>query len=169
MTTERERHDRSVERYALNKAFLDGTKVGKRTRKSETAKSAFRAFSHRLITPWGIVIPLRKVSSQRRPDNMPRISPKNENTPRDEPTPERNYERNPVDVHVGGRVRKFRISAGMSEYELRTALGVTAEKMHAYESGAMRIGPGVLYEVSKLLNCPPTAFFEAMNLGSSAG
>ena len=100
---------------------------------------------------------------------MPRISPKNENTPRDEHTPDRNYEWNPVDVHVGGRVRMFRISAGMSEEELRTALGVTAEKMQAYESGAMRIGPSLLYEVSKLLNCPPTAFFDDMNLGNSAG
>jgi hypothetical protein len=100
---------------------------------------------------------------------MPRISSKNERTPKDEHAPDPNYERNPVDVHVGGRVRKFRISAGMSEEALRTALGVTAEKMHAYEIGAMRIGPGLLYEVSKLLNCPPTAFFEDMNLGSSAG
>jgi DNA-binding XRE family transcriptional regulator len=153
----------------LNKALIDGTTVEKRTRKTKAAKSAFRAFSHRLITPWGFVIPSRKVSSQRRPDNMPRISPRNENTPRDEHTPDRNYERNPVDVHVGGRVRMFRISAGMSEEELRAALGVTAEKMHAYESGAIRIGPSLLYEVSKLLNCPPTAFFEDMNLGNSAG
>ena len=78
-------------------------------------------------------------------------------------------ERNPVDVHVGSRVRSRRISVGISEEELRAALGVTAEKMHAYESGAMRIGPGLLYEVSKLLNCPPTAFFDDMNLGNSAG
>jgi DNA-binding XRE family transcriptional regulator len=99
---------------------------------------------------------------------MPRISSKNERTPKDEHTLDRNYEWNPVDVHVGGRVRKFRISAGMSEEELRKALGVTAEKMHAYESGAMRIGPSLLFEVSKLLNCPPTAFFDDMNLGNSA-
>ena len=100
---------------------------------------------------------------------MPRINSNNQNTPKDERTLDASDERNPVDVHVGGRVRKFRISAGMSEEELRTALGVTAEKMHAYESGAMRIGPGLLYEVSKLLNCPPTAFFDDMNLGNSAG
>lgn len=99
---------------------------------------------------------------------MPRISSKNEKTPKDGRTPDLNYERNPVDVHVGSRVRKFRISAGMSEEELRTALGVTAERMHAYESGATRIGPGLLYEVSKLLNCPPTVFFEDMKLGNGA-
>jgi transcriptional regulator with XRE-family HTH domain len=73
-----------------------------------------------------------------------------------------NIERNPVDVHVGSRVRSRRISAGISEEELRAALGVTAEQMHAYESGATRIGASLLYDVSKLLECLPKVFFEDM-------
>ncbi|HEY3720040.1 MAG TPA: helix-turn-helix transcriptional regulator, partial [Roseiarcus sp.] len=51
-----------------------------------------------------------------------------------------NIERNPVDVHVGSRVRSRRISAGISEAEFRAALGVSAEQMRAYESGETRIG-----------------------------
>jgi len=98
---------------------------------------------------------------------MPRISSNNQNAP-NERAFETDSERNPVDVHVGGRVRFLRISAGVSEQELGAALGVTAERMRAYESGATRIGPSLLYDVSKLLQCPPTAFFEGMKLGNSA-
>jgi len=94
---------------------------------------------------------------------MPRISSHNQNTPNDERFFDVNSERNPVDVHVGGRVRSLRVSAGMSEDELSATLGVTAEKMRAYESGAARIGPALLYEVSKVLHCAPTAFFDDMN------
>jgi transcriptional regulator with XRE-family HTH domain len=73
-----------------------------------------------------------------------------------------NIEGNPVDVHVGSRVRARRISVGISEEELRAALGVTAEQMRAYESGATRIGASLLYDVSKLLECLPKVFFEDM-------
>ena len=73
-----------------------------------------------------------------------------------------NIEPNPVDVHVGSRVRLRRISAGISEEELRAALGVTTEQMRAYESGATRIGASLLYDVSKLLECLPKVFFEDM-------
>jgi len=94
---------------------------------------------------------------------MPRIN-SNQNTPKDERTLDTNDERSPVDVHVGSRIRLLRISAGMGQEELCAALGVTAEKMHAFEGGATRIGPDLLYEASKLLKCLSTAFFEDMKL-----
>ena len=94
---------------------------------------------------------------------MPRINSSNQNTPKSERTLDTSENRNPADVHVGGRIRSLRISAGMSAEELCAALGVTIEKMHAFETGATRIGPSLLYEVSKLLKCSPTAFFEGLN------
>jgi DNA-binding XRE family transcriptional regulator len=94
---------------------------------------------------------------------MPRINPNNQNTPKGERTLDTSDERNPADIHVGGRVRLLRISAGMTAEELGVALGVTVEKMRAFERGATRIGPSLLYEVSKLLKCSPTAFFEGLN------
>ena len=99
---------------------------------------------------------------------MPRIRSHNQNSLNDGSAFETNARRNPVDVHVGGRVRLLRISAGMSEDALRTALGVSAEKMQAYENGAARIGPSLLYQISKLLNCSPTVFFEDLELVNSA-
>jgi hypothetical protein len=71
-----------------------------------------------------------------------------------------NIEGHPIDILVGSRVRSLRISAGISEEEMRAALAVTAEQMRAYESGAMRIGASLLYDISKLLACVPTVFFE---------
>jgi DNA-binding XRE family transcriptional regulator len=94
---------------------------------------------------------------------MPRIKSNNQSTPNDERTLDTSDERNPADVHVGSRIRLLRISARMSAEELSAALGVTIEKMHAFENGAIRIGPSLLYEVSKLLKCSPTAFFEGLN------
>jgi len=50
----------------------------------------------------------------------------------------------------------------LAKEELRAALGVTAEQLRAYESGATRIGASLLYDVSKLLECLPKVFFEDM-------
>jgi DNA-binding transcriptional regulator YiaG len=94
---------------------------------------------------------------------MPRIKSNNQNAPTDERSLDTSDERNPADVHVGSRIRSLRISARMSAEELCADLGVTIEKMHAFETGATRIGPSLLYEVSKLLRCSPTAFFEGLN------
>ena len=68
--------------------------------------------------------------------------------------------RNPVDVHVGSRVRMRRISVGMSKEELGEALEVSDKVMHQYESGETRIGAKLLYELCILLNCSSTVFFE---------
>jgi len=68
--------------------------------------------------------------------------------------------RNPVDVHVGGRVKLRRVSAGMNEEELGAALGVTAGSVRAYERGEKRIGAVLLYEMCEVLECLPTVFFD---------
>ena len=93
---------------------------------------------------------------------MPRISSNDQNTPNDERALDTDGKRHPVDVHVGSRVRLRRLSAGISEEELSATLGVTVEKMREFESGATRMAAGLLYEVSKQLECPPTVFFEDM-------
>ena len=66
----------------------------------------------------------------------------------------------PVDAHVGARLRQARLTAQMSQEELAQALGVSAERIHHYECGAERVGAGRLYLACKLLNVQPTYFFE---------
>jgi DNA-binding transcriptional regulator YiaG len=67
---------------------------------------------------------------------------------------------NPIDVHVGYQVRLHRIAAGMSEAELAAAIGVGVPRVQAYEKGEKRVGANILYEISMVLECIPTVFFE---------
>ena len=69
---------------------------------------------------------------------------------------------NPIDVHVGGRVRLRRMLVGMSQDKLGDALGLTFQQVQKYEKGANRIGASRLYQISKILNVPVQFFFEDM-------
>lgn len=69
---------------------------------------------------------------------------------------------NPVDVHVGRRVRLQRTSIGMSQEKLGDALGLTFQQVQKYERGANRIGASRLWDLSRALDCPISFFFEEM-------
>src|ERR1700744_3185874 len=43
---------------------------------------------------------------------------------------------NPVDVHVGGRIRMRRVFLGMNQETLANALGLTFQQVQKYEAGA---------------------------------
>ena len=47
---------------------------------------------------------------------------------------------NPIDQHVGGRVRIRRVLTGMSQEKLGEALGLTFQQVQKYEKGTNRIG-----------------------------
>ncbi|MHC8507972.1 MAG: helix-turn-helix domain-containing protein [Rhodospirillales bacterium] len=67
---------------------------------------------------------------------------------------------NPVDVHVGARVRQRRTLLGMSQESLGDAVGLTFQQIQKYERGANRIGASRLYEFSRILDVPVASFFE---------
>ena len=67
---------------------------------------------------------------------------------------------NPIDAHVGARVRLRRMLIGMSQEKLGEMLGVTFQQIQKYEKGANRIGASRLYEVSKILDVPVQFFFD---------
>ncbi|MCP5366321.1 MAG: helix-turn-helix transcriptional regulator [Hyphomicrobiales bacterium] len=67
---------------------------------------------------------------------------------------------NPVDVHVGGRVRLRRTLLGMSQEKLGEAVGLTFQQIQKYERGANRIGASRLYELSSILDVPVSFFFD---------
>ena len=66
----------------------------------------------------------------------------------------------PVDVHVGGRVRLRRMVLGMSQDALGKALGLTFQQIQKYEKGANRIGAGRLLQLSELLEVPIQFFYD---------
>ena len=67
---------------------------------------------------------------------------------------------NPIDKHVGSRVRMRRVLLGMSQEKLGEALSLTFQQVQKYEKGTNRIGASRLQQISKSLNVPPAFFFE---------
>ncbi len=70
---------------------------------------------------------------------------------------------NPIDVHVGGRVRLRRTLLGMSQEKLGEALGLTFQQVQKYERGANRVGASRLFDLSRVLDVPVSYFFEDMD------
>ncbi|MDA8230822.1 MAG: helix-turn-helix domain-containing protein [Magnetospirillum sp.] len=70
---------------------------------------------------------------------------------------------NPIDIHVGGRVRLRRTLLGMSQERLGEALGLTFQQVQKYERGANRIGASRLYDLSRVLDVPVSFFFDDMS------
>ena len=69
---------------------------------------------------------------------------------------------NPIDKHVGSRVRMRRVLIGMSQEKLGGALGLTFQQVQKYEKGTNRIGASRLQQIAGILNVPPAFFFEDM-------
>jgi transcriptional regulator with XRE-family HTH domain len=67
---------------------------------------------------------------------------------------------NPIDKHVGARVRMRRVLVGLSQEKLGDALGITFQQIQKYEKGTNRIGASRLQEASKILGVPVNFFFE---------
>lgn len=67
---------------------------------------------------------------------------------------------NPIDVHVGARVRERRMALGLSQERLGDRLGLTFQQIQKYEKGVNRIGASRLLEISRLLDAPVQYFFE---------
>jgi len=75
---------------------------------------------------------------------------------------------NPVDVHVGNRVRLRRTLLGMSQEKLGESLGLTFQQVQKYERGANRIGASRLWDLSRVLDCPVAFFFEEMDQATAS-
>jgi transcriptional regulator with XRE-family HTH domain len=74
---------------------------------------------------------------------------------------------NPVDRHVGSRVRMRRIMLGMSQEKLGEGLGLTFQQIQKYEKGTNRIGASRIHQISEILQVPVSFLFEG-SPGSSA-
>jgi len=78
---------------------------------------------------------------------------------------------NPIDKHVGSRVRMRRMMLGMSQEKLGDALGLTFQQVQKYEKGSNRIGASRLQQMSHILQVPVAFFFEGAPLmpGETSG
>ena len=69
---------------------------------------------------------------------------------------------NPIDVHVGGRIRLRRTLMGMSQERLGDALGLTFQQVQKYERGVNRVGASRLFDLSRVLDVPISFFYDDM-------
>ena len=81
-----------------------------------------------------------------------------------EPGPAPKYGRgtgvpNPIDAHVGGRIRMRRLLLGMNQETLANALGLTFHQVQKYEGGANRVSASRLSAMADILSVPISYFF----------
>lgn len=67
---------------------------------------------------------------------------------------------NPIDVHVGRRVKIRRMELGMSQEKLAAAIGLTFQQVQKYEKGKNRISSSRLWQIAQTLQVPEAFFFE---------
>jgi transcriptional regulator with XRE-family HTH domain len=73
---------------------------------------------------------------------------------------------NPIDVHVGERIRMYRTERKISRITLGEAIGLTEQQIQKYEKGTNRIGASRLQKICTVLEIPVSFLFEGA-LGSS--
>lgn len=66
---------------------------------------------------------------------------------------------NPIDIHVGSRIRLRRNMAGMSQEKLGESLGITFQQVQKYEKGTNRVGASRLQAIASVLEVPVSYFF----------
>jgi transcriptional regulator with XRE-family HTH domain len=70
----------------------------------------------------------------------------------------------PVDVHVGGRLRLRRQMLCISQEKVAEELGLTFQQIQKYERGANRISASRLHQLSELLDVPMSFFFDGLRM-----
>jgi transcriptional regulator with XRE-family HTH domain len=67
---------------------------------------------------------------------------------------------NPIDRHVGARIRMQRMVRGFSQTELGEAVGVTFQQVQKYEKGVNRVSASRLQRIADALEVTPEFFFD---------
>jgi transcriptional regulator with XRE-family HTH domain len=75
---------------------------------------------------------------------------------------------NPIDVHVGNRVRMRRMLIGMSQEKLGDQLGLTFQQVQKYEKGSNRVSASRLFQMAQILGVTVQFFYDDMP-GSVSG
>lgn len=68
----------------------------------------------------------------------------------------------PIDIHVGQRLKARRVGLRISQSEIGKSLDVTFQQIQKYENGANRIGASNLYKLARALNVDVSYFFDEL-------
>jgi transcriptional regulator with XRE-family HTH domain len=86
------------------------------------------------------------------------------------PRPKRGRHRaQDADRHVGARVRARRIALGLTQQRLAALVGIRFQQVAKYETGALRIGVGLLYALARALGVEPGHFYEGLGAAEPPG
>src|ERR1700720_3141057 len=69
----------------------------------------------------------------------------------------------PIDQHVGGQLRLRRAQTGMTQTKLGAKVGLSFQAVQKYETGENRISASRLYQLARILDVPPSYFFEGLD------
>jgi transcriptional regulator with XRE-family HTH domain len=69
---------------------------------------------------------------------------------------------NPIDIHVGSRIRLRRTLLGISQERLAEAIGLTFQQVQKYEKGTKRVSSSRLVDLANVLAVSVSYFFEEM-------
>jgi transcriptional regulator with XRE-family HTH domain len=72
---------------------------------------------------------------------------------------------NPVDRHVGLRLRKRRQEVGISQERLAESIGLTFQQVQKYERAANRVSASKLWEMSRALSTSIGYFYDGLGEG----
>jgi transcriptional regulator with XRE-family HTH domain len=67
----------------------------------------------------------------------------------------------PIDIHIGGRLRRTRIFRDLTRYDLARGIGATEREVEAFESGATRIDAEQVRKLSRVLRVRPSFFLRS--------
>ncbi|WP_269537071.1 helix-turn-helix domain-containing protein [Cerasicoccus fimbriatus] len=69
---------------------------------------------------------------------------------------------NPIDVHVGGRLRQLRNYKGLTQEQLANSADITFQQVQKYENGRNRLSASRLVLFAQALDVHPMYFFEGI-------
>ncbi len=70
---------------------------------------------------------------------------------------------NPVDLHVGLKLRLRRSVLGVTQENLAEAAGITFQQVQKYEKGKNRLSASRLFQFARVLDVPVSFFFEGFS------
>ena len=74
----------------------------------------------------------------------------------------------PVDIQVGRKLKQIRTLRRLSQTDVARKLNVSFQQIQKYEIGSNRVAASRLFELSQILEVPPSYFFEdLLTVGSS--
>lgn len=77
--------------------------------------------------------------------------------------PQGGRSRSAIDAHVGERIQKRRIAAGLTLRELGRMIDISEGQVHKFERAKNRVTVGLLYQIASALDAPISYFFDGLN------